>query len=237
MKILAIETTTLAGGVALMDEEKLIAEHRLHVDARHAERVMVSIDQILNQGQTKVADLDAIAVSIGPGSFTGLRVGLSTAKGLAMGAGLPLVLVPTLEVMGAAFPFVKPIVAPIIDARQAHVYWAVFDTASGLLSRCLPDAASSPALAIETIASSEHWATRDVLCVGDGAMKYREMISEKMGGRACFPGKALQFPSAAHLAELGIMRFLKGEVTSPELATPIYIRASAAELKHAAAKT
>ncbi len=235
MKLLAIETSTLDGGIALIDEEKLIAEHRLNVPVRHAERVMVAVDFILNQSQTTVADLDALAVSIGPGSFTGLRVGLATAKGLAMGAGLPLVLVPTLEVLASAFPHAKPLIVPMIDARQAHVYWALFDTSEGQLRRCLPDAASPPDAALESIVSCADWGTRDLLFVGDGAMKYRDMILEKMGARACFTDKAFQFPSAAHLAELGMARYLKGEQTPPELANPIYLRASAAELKRSEA--
>ncbi len=235
MKILAIETSSLAGGVALMDESRLIAEYRLNVEVRHAERVMVSIDHLLQQSQTQVKDLDAIAVSIGPGSFTGLRVGLATAKGLAVGAGLPLVLVPTLEAMAAAFPFSNPLITPFVDARREEVYWALFDSENGKLKRLLEDAAVSPEAAIEQICTFDAWQHRGILFIGDGAAKYQDVIVEKMGDKAYFSTRALQFPLAASVAELGLARFQNGELTPPALANPLYLRASTAELKKAEA--
>ncbi len=231
MKILAIETSSLAGGIALMDEERLIAEYRLHVDVRHAERIMVAIDRLLKDSKTALAECDAITVSIGPGAFTGLRVGLATAKGLAFGAGIDLVAVPTLEVMAAAFPYAKPLIAPFVDARRGEVYWALFDCGKGNPDRLIEDAACTPDLALETIFLSEASRGRGVLFVGDGSMKYRETILKKLPSLACFATRALQFPSAVNAAELGLARLLKGDFIPAELVKPAYIRASAAELK------
>lgn len=231
MKILGIETATLAGGVALMEEGGLIAEYRLHVELRYSERLLSAIDRLFAESKTALSDLDAIAVSIGPGSFTGLRVGLATAKGLATGGDKPLVLVPTLEAMAAAFPYSKALVAPMISARRDEVYWALFDLESGAPERLCPDAASAPLEALDRIVSFD----REIVFVGDGAMKYREDILEGHPS-ALFAPRALQFPSPASVAELGLLRFAQGKISSPADAAPAYLRASQAELKWEASR-
>lgn len=231
MKILAIETTAIEGSIALMNESHLIAEYRLNVPTRHAERIMVSIDHLLKQSLTKLSDLDAIAVSVGPGSFTGLRVGLATAKGLAVGANLPLVLVPTLEAMAASFPHAHPLIAPFVDAHKGEVYTALFDAKNEKLQRLQADRAIIPETALEDILLLSEEMKRPVLFTGDGTIKYRDLIHEKMRKQACFPPRAFRFSSAAQVAELAFERFLKGEVTPPDLANPVYLRASTAELK------
>ena len=230
LKILSIETATLAGGVALMDEAGLIAEYRLHVEARHSERLLSAIDRLLYDSGTSVADLGAIAVSIGPGSFTGLRVGLSTAKGLAMGSGRPLVTVPTLEAIAALFPYSNALIAPMLDARRQEVYWALFDTREGRPVRLHPEEAASPDAALASIGHLD----QPVLFVGEGAERYRELLLAGRPGRALFPPKALQFPSAAGVAELGLAKLKDGEVHLPEEVIPFYLRASTAELNHRA---
>ncbi len=231
MKILAIETTAIEGSIALMDDKHLIAEYRLNVPTRHAERIMVSIDHLLKQSLTNLNDLDAIAVSIGPGSFTGLRVGLATAKGLAVGANLPLVLVPTLEAMASGFPYAHPLIAPFIDAHKGEVYTALFDAKNEQLHRLQEDQAIPPQAALEKIRMVCDEMKRPVLFTGDGAIKYQNLIQKKMGEQACFPPPAFQFSSAAQVAKLAFGRFLKGEMTPPDLANPVYLRASTAELK------
>lgn len=236
MKILAIETTAIEGSIALMDESHLIAEYRLNVPTRHAERIMVSIDHLLKQSLTKLSDLDAIAVSVGPGSFTGLRVGLATAKGLAVGANLPLVLVPTLETMAAAFPYAHPLIAPFVDAHKGEVYTALFDAKKENLERLQDDRAIIPETALEEILLVSEEMKRPVIFTGDGIRKYRDLIQNKMGEQACFPPRAFRFSSAAQVAELAFERFLKGEVTPPDLANPVYLRASTAELKRVEAE-
>ncbi len=231
MKILAIETTAIEGSIALLDENHLIAIYGLNLPTRHAERVMVSIDHLLKQSKASLRDLDAIAVSIGPGSFTGLRVGLATAKGLALGANLPLVLVPTLEAMAAGFPYAHPLIAPFVDAHKSEVYTALFDTKKGKRHRLQDDRAITPEAALEDILFLSNKMKRPVLFSGDGVKKYRDLIKNKMDDQAYFPPKAFQFSSAAQVAELAFERFLNGELTPPDLANPVYLRASTAELK------
>src|SRR5579884_905677 len=230
MKILSIETATLAGGVALMDEAHLIAEYRLHVEVRHSERLLSTIDRLLSDSGISVATLDAIAVSIGPGSFTGLRVGLSTAKGLAMGAGKPVVTVPTLEAIAALFPYSHALIAPMLDARRQEVYWALFNTREGEPIPVHSEEATSP----EAVLSSIERFDQPVLFVGEGAEKYRDILQEGRPEKALFAPKRLQFPSAAAVAELGLAKLKRGEVHPPEEVIPFYLRASTAELNHQA---
>lgn len=219
-----------------MDETRLIAEYRLHVEVGHSGRLLSTIDHLLNECKTSLADLDGIAVSIGPGSFTGLRVGLATAKGLSIGAGKPIVTVPTLEAMAAAFPYCKALIAPLLDARRNEVYWALFDHQGEALTRRHPDAATSLEEALARIdpltpGSGEGAGHQEILFVGDGMTRYRKLIQERLKGRALFPSRSAQFPSAACVAELGLSRLLKGEAESKEEALPVYLRASEAELK------
>ncbi|MBI3802294.1 MAG: tRNA (adenosine(37)-N6)-threonylcarbamoyltransferase complex dimerization subunit type 1 TsaB [Nitrospirae bacterium] len=227
MKVLAIETATLAGGVALMEEGGLIAEYRLHVEIRHSERLLTAIDRLLVDSGTTLSDLDAIAISIGPGSFTGLRVGLSTAKGLAMGSGKPLVAVPTLEAMAALFPYSSALIVPMLDARRNEVYWGLFDTQGGVPVRIHSETASSPETALATIGPLD----RPILAVGEGAERYRALLSTHPPEKVLSPPKTLHFPSAASVAELGLAKLRRGEILSAEEVAPVYLRASTAELK------
>src|SRR5207245_1583365 len=101
MRVLAVETSSLAGGVALLDDERLVAEYLLDVSVTHSERLMAAVDEVLTGARWTGRDLGGLAVAVGPGSFTGLRIAVSTAKGLALALGLPIAAVPTLEAMAA----------------------------------------------------------------------------------------------------------------------------------------
>ncbi len=224
MTILGIETATLMGGVALMDEAGLIAEYRLGVEVRHSERLIPAIDQLLKQSGRTLSDLAAVAVSSGPGSYTGLRVGLATAKGLAMGAGLPLVQVPTLEALAAPFVHTTRPIVSMLDARRNQVYWALFESHTGeagtddLVRRC-PDTLSTLPEAISTI-SRLLGGNRPALFTGD--LKYRAEIAAALP--ALFPSRAAAFPSAACVAERGLIRLQRGEASPPDTAVPVYLR-------------
>jgi len=216
MKILGIETATLRGGVALMSEEGLISEYRMGVEARHSERLLPAINDLLTQTRSSLSQISAIAVSAGPGSYTGLRVGLSVAKGLAMGANLPLVMVPTLEAHAAAFSPCQRLIAPMLDARRSQIYWALFEARPEGLTRVYPDTVSTLNEAIAIIRSFQ----RETLVTGDGYD--RAVISAALS--ASFPTRAAAFPSAACVAEIGLSLFQRGDTVAPEVAVPTYLR-------------
>src|SRR6266478_6775542 len=126
MRVLAVETSTLAGGAALLDGELVVGEYALDVSATHSERLMGAIDRLLTDAGWSVRDLEGLAVSVGPGSFTGLRIGLSTVKGLALALSIPIVPVPTLDAMAALLPFAALPVCPVLDARKREVYASLY---------------------------------------------------------------------------------------------------------------
>src|SRR4030066_1396429 len=128
MRVLAIDTSTLLGGVAIVDElSGVVVEVRLNVKSTHSERLMTTIDYAMKQSGYTISDMDVFAVATGPGSFTGLRIGLSTVKGLSYATGKPIVSVPTLEALARNFPFCRYPVCTMLDARKKEVYAALFE--------------------------------------------------------------------------------------------------------------
>ncbi|HSR10897.1 MAG TPA: tRNA (adenosine(37)-N6)-threonylcarbamoyltransferase complex dimerization subunit type 1 TsaB, partial [Thermodesulfobacteriota bacterium] len=132
MIVLALETATLAGSVALVDAgdgetgRRIIGENTLSNPETHSARLMPGIDRLLKEASLTIRDIGGIAVSIGPGSFTGLRIGVATAKGLAYALGIPVAGVPTLDALAATRPFSPDPVCPVLDARKKEVYAALF---------------------------------------------------------------------------------------------------------------
>jgi tRNA threonylcarbamoyladenosine biosynthesis protein TsaB len=128
MRVLAIDTSTMLGGVAIVDElSGVVVEVRLNVKSTHSERLMTTIDYALKQSGYTISDMDFFAVATGPGSFTGLRIGLSTVKGLSYATGKPIVSVPTLEALTRNFPFCRYPVCTMLDARKKEIYAALFE--------------------------------------------------------------------------------------------------------------
>ena len=144
MLVLGIETSTTQGGVAIVGEDRVLYEAVLNVEVTHSERLLPAVDRALAEARISLETLGGIAVSIGPGSLTGLRIGLSTAKGLAYATGLPLVGVPTLEAMAWALPAARWQVCPVLDARKHEVYAALFRHETEGLRRITEDAALAP---------------------------------------------------------------------------------------------
>jgi tRNA threonylcarbamoyladenosine biosynthesis protein TsaB len=223
MKILAIETSTMLGGVAIADEKGLIAETRLNVKSTHSERLMATIDEQLRQSDLVLGDIDVFAVASGPGSFTGLRIGLSTAKGLCYATGKPLVMVPTLEAFARSFPFSKHPVCVMLDARRGEVYAAVFQWDGGFV-KLLDEVSAAPEDLFRDVASP-------VVLAGEGALVYRERLVAVLGERAMFAPLEKMVPSPADVAMLGLEKALQGEFTDASSAEPFYIRKSEAEVK------
>lgn len=213
----------MLGGVALADEKGLIAETRLNVKSTHSERLMATIDQQLKHSDMTLGDIDVFAVSSGPGSFTGLRIGLSTAKGLCYATNRPLVMVPTLEAFARSFPYCRYPVCVMFDARRAEVYAAIF-RCNGAVEKILDEVSILPEDLFKNLQSP-------VVLAGEGAQVYRERLVEMLGERALFAPPEKMVPSPAELAVLGLEKALQGEFTEASAAEPFYVRKSEAEVK------
>jgi tRNA threonylcarbamoyladenosine biosynthesis protein TsaB len=234
MKVLAIETSTMLGGIAISDESAgLIAEVRLNVKSTHSERLMTGIDHLLKQSSMTIHDIDFFAVATGPGSFTGLRIGLSTVKGFSFASGKPVVSVPTLEAFAWNVPYCRHLVCTVLDARKKEVYAAVFQWEEDNFSRLIQEISIKVDRLTEKIRSelSERLSDKKILFMGEGALIYREEISGIMGDKALFAPSAKMVPSPANVAQLGLKKALKGDYAEPAGLTPFYIRRSEAELK------
>lgn len=229
MLVLALETSSLHGGVGLVDGGGLVAEYSLHIEVTYSERLLPAIDRVLADAGRSVADVGGLAVAIGPGSFTGLRIGLSTAKGLAAAAGTPLVGVPTLRGLAWGLPFCGLPICPILDARKGEVYCAIFCWADGVLEQVMDDAALAP----EELAARIGEPT---VFLGDGMAAYGPVLARALGSRARFVPPGLAGTRPAAVAALGRERLLRGERDDPAALAPRYIRPSEAELKRGAAR-
>ena len=184
MIVLGIETSSLHGGVALVGERGLIAEYVLHIEVTYSERLLPAIDRLLADAGLGVPDLGGLAVAIGPGSFTGLRIGLATVKGLAAASGTPVVGVPTLRALAWGLPFSRHPICPLLDARKGEVYCALFRWTEGGLVQEMEDAA----LALEVLAAR---VAEPTIFVGDGAALHAPALAGALGPRALFAPPAL----------------------------------------------
>lgn len=227
MIILAIETSTMLGGLALMDsDEGLLAERRLNIRSTHSERLMPELKAMMELSGLSAKDLGAVAVSIGPGGFTGLRVGLSAAKGLCYGTGIKIVPVPTLEAMAHCLPYSKTPICPMMDARRGEVYTGLYSTESGEPKEIV---APRAIMAGEFIASLK--GHEEIIVLGQGATVYREEVEKTFSGTVNYPPAHIMVPSPSAVASLGIRLLETGELWDPISLVPMYLRKSEAEIK------
>lgn len=225
MYILGIETATPTGSVALVNEQGLIGEFTLNLKSTHSERLLPAIHQLLTSTDVSFAQVDCLAVSLGPGSFTGLRIGVSTAKGLALAGGKPLVGVPTLDALARHYCAPAPCICPMLDAKKKEVFAALYrHIDSGDVQKTTPDLAIAPEKLLKEIIKEK------TVFLGEGSRVYRHLIEESLGSQAVFVPLPLNHPRAATVAFLGLEELKRGNVISAAALAPTYVRASEAEM-------
>lgn len=223
--ILAIETTGKCGSVALVSPGHTIAEYSLDTKTTHSRRLLSGIDWIMKDGGLSWQDIDAVAVSLGPGSFTGLRIGLSTAKGIVMAANNKMIGVPTLDTLACQLPFSTHQICPVIDARKKEIYTAFFRYSPEYKSIeriCDYRAIKPEALAAEI--------KEPTIFLGDGTTVYGEFFKQELGDLAMLAPSEVFFARAACVGKIGLEMLESKNFIDPATATPIYIRKSDAEL-------
>jgi len=225
MPILAIDTATLVSSVALATVDNLLAEITLQTKKTHSELLMPHIAKLMNMAQVAKADLKGVAVSIGPGSFTGLRIGLSTAKTLAYALHIPVVGVPTLAAMAYGCPVPGVILAPMLDAQKGNVYQALFEWHQGELKEIQPAIVTEVTAALESLSQQE----RPVVVMGESAVMYREKI-EQIGKNLILAAPHVVIQRASSVAGLGYKLIKQGVRHDVMGLEPLYIRRSEAEV-------
>lgn len=224
MLVLAFDTSTSRGSLALVADDRLLAEYTLESAASYLNRLLVGIDQLFQDTGRTIQEVSLIAVSQGPGNFTGLRLGLSTAKGLALAVGCPVIAVNTLDALAANFSFTNLPVCPVIDAKKNEVYAAFYhcrEAAGQLVGDYL--LLSPAALAARIL--------EPTLITGPGLERYSSLFREELGDLAVFPPPELCHVRASVLARLGRQEFTAGRIPDLDKLTPFYLRPADAELK------
>ena len=219
-KFLGIETSTAVCSVALACDARVVVEYTLELGSHHSERLQPMVEMVLQEAGLDIGDLNGVAVAAGPGSFTGLRIGMGLAKGLCRGANLVFVRVSTLAAMAFGAGVEGMPVCPMLDARRGDVYAGVYDLVAGNPISRMPDRADAVS----------NWVTRlprPVTVVGDGAWAHRDVIVDALGRDAYFA--TLGRPTAGAVALLGQARCERGEVDDAETAEPFYLRRTQAE--------
>ncbi|MCD6390256.1 MAG: tRNA (adenosine(37)-N6)-threonylcarbamoyltransferase complex dimerization subunit type 1 TsaB [Desulfobulbaceae bacterium] len=221
--ILAIENSTLCGSVALVSGDLCLCEFSLLSRMTHSKRLLGSIDYIMQNCEISWDDIDGIAISLGPGSFTGLRIGLATAKGLAMATDLPLMGVSSLDGLAAQLPHAGHLICSVLDARKKEVYAAFYRVKGEKTKRISDYLAVTPQKLTEQI-------TEPVILLGDGAELYADFFREKLGEHVLFAPSQLILPKASAIGFLAINKWQSNNFLDTALVGPIYVRPSDAEI-------
>ncbi|OUQ14944.1 tRNA (adenosine(37)-N6)-threonylcarbamoyltransferase complex dimerization subunit type 1 TsaB [Lachnoclostridium sp. An14] len=224
MKILGIESSSLVASAAIVTDDILTAEYTVNFKKTHSQTLLPMIDEIVRMTETELETIDAIAVSGGPGSFTGLRIGSATAKGLGLALKKPLIHIPTVDAMAWNLWGARGLVCPIMDAKRNQVYTGIYRMENGLEAVKEQCAMDMGALAEELNGLGE-----PVIFLGDGVPVYKEIIEECVKVPVAFAPAHLNRQRAAAVAALGAIYFAEGKTETAAEHGPDYLRKSQAE--------
>lgn len=228
MRILAIDSSSSAASCAILSDTKLEAEIFMNHKLQHSVILFPMIERILSMVDITLEDIDGIAVSGGPGSFTGLRIGVSTAKGLVQGGNKKFAAISGLEAMAFQQGAFEGIICPIMDALRDNVYVALYKWEEGQLKQVY----DHNAVHIEELMDELNNRKENVIFCGDGINIHREFINENLKTKAYFAPLALNMPRASAIAELAYKKLLAGFEDDIYNYAPIYLRKSQAEREY-----
>ena len=224
MKILAVDTSSAVATCAIVDGDKLVAERILNNKLTHSQTIMPMIEGAFKESELSLSDIDVFAVSNGPGSFTGLRIGVSCVKALAHSQNKPCAAVSTLEAMAYNLMYSPYLVCPVMDARRGEVYTALCRFKAGAAETVLGDTA----LPVQVLCEKIRAIGEKVIFLGDGVLPNREYIENTLGSSAIFAPAHLNAQRASSLAYASVN---KEKIHYGEL-SPVYLRKSQAEREY-----
>ena len=225
MKLLAIDSSGLVASVAIIEDNNLLGEYTINYKKTHSQTLLPMLDEVAKMIELDKASLDAIAVSAGPGSFTGLRIGSATAKGLGLALNKPLIHVPTVDALAYNLWGTDKLICPLMDARRQQVYTGLYEFVENefhiLLEQC--------AIGIDEIIEKVNDMGRPVIFLGDGIDVFAEEIKEQCKVPFSFAPAGMNKQRAASVALLGKELYEKGKTVSAAEHAPDYLRLSQAE--------
>lgn len=229
MKLLALDSSGLVASVAIMEDDKLLAEYTVNYKKTHSQTLLPMLDELVKMIDLDLTMVDAIAVAAGPGSFTGLRIGSATAKGLGLALQKPLLAVPTLEALAANLYDVKGYICPIMDARRSQVYTGIYEYVDHEL--CVVE--EQKAVALVELLEQLNRLGQPVIFLGDGVPVYESLIRENLQVPCSFAPAHLSRQRAGAVATVGMKYYQKGQVETAAEHKPEYLRVSQAERERA----
>lgn len=239
MNILATDTCTMTATAALLTDDRLAAQTVQNNKKTHSQNIMPMIDAMLKTADISINDIDCFAAAVGPGSFTGVRIGVATVKALAHGTGKPCTAVSALHALAFNLADFDGIICPIMDARRGQVYNALFKGTNACthtdttdIIRLTDDRALSAEellTELDTLLKTKEYITKNAIFVGDGVPVFADLIKERLNNRALFARRNTRMSLAASVAEIAYLNVLNGDVCAPSELTPLYLRLSQAE--------
>ena len=225
MRILALDSSGLVASVAIVEEEQTVAEYTVNYKKTHSQTLLPMLDEIVKMTDMDLQSIDAIAVAGGPGSFTGLRIGSATAKGLGLALNKPLIHIPTLEGMAYNLYGSSAVICPIMDARRKQVYTGIYRFEEGEL-KVLED---QTAIAVEELIQKLNEMGEEVVFLGDGVPVYADCLREGLSIPFTFAPANMNRQRASSVGLLGIEYLKQGKTESAREHEPNYLRVSQAE--------
>ena len=224
MKILALETSAKSVSCAVVEDGAPLASAYQCTGLTHSRTLLPMVDAMLKNADLTLDDINAIAIAAGPGSFTGLRIGIAAVKGLAWAADKPCLGVSTLEAMAQNAAHIDGLIVGAMDARRAQIYNAVFEAKDGALTRLIPDRAIS----LEALADELAGETRRITVLGDGGTLCWRYLTEH-GAKSLLAPAALLYQNAAGVGLAAERAYARGEAVSAQALLPVYLRPAQAE--------
>jgi len=229
MKILALECSGLVASMAVAEDDTLLAEYTVNYKKTHSQTLLPMLDEVAKMIELDLQSVDAIAVAGGPGSFTGLRIGSATAKGLGLALDKPLVSVPTVDALAWNLYGCEKNICPMMDARRSQVYTGIYSFRGEAF---ITKRAQEP-MAVTEIVDELNQDGGEVIFLGDGVPVYREQIRERMKVPYQFAPAHLNRQRASSVAVLAMQYFKEGKTQTAAEHTPEYLRLSQAERERA----
>ena len=228
MKILALDSSGLVASVAIVEDENLIAEYNIQYKKTYSQTLLPMLEEIKRMINLDLSTLDAIALAAGPGSFTGLRIGSATAKGLGLALNIPLIEIPTLEGLAYNMYGASGYVCPMMDARRSQVYTGIYEFIKAPEYQ-LQTIEDQCAVGIEDLVDKLNALGQSVIFLGDGVPVFKDILAQLMKVPYLFAPPHMNRQRAAAIASLGAVYYKAGKTVMAEEHSPIYLRLSQAE--------